>query len=173
MMVLHLLFFIEVVCFLAGCLFWRKQWPLQYKMLVLLMGLTVLVELAGRILGIRYHQNVWLYNLFLPLESASYICFFYLESAHPAMKWLYRCLLAAIVPALVITWLKQPHFFIFNQYGYIAGLFLLLVAAALIYLAEIPHLYLEIVNTIANIFLYGGVTGCFFTASQPAKFTTL
>lgn len=204
----YTLFFIELICFLAGCLLWRKNWLPQYKMLVLLMGLTVLVDRVAYILNIRYHLNVWLFNFFSPLEACAYICFFYLESVHPAMRRLYRCLLAAMVPALLITWLIQPHLFIFNQYGYIAGLFLLLLAAAsffiedmlsrtdgnltlhpafwlaagaipfccihillfalLFYVVKIPLRYFACVNTIANLFLYVGVTGCFFTINRAA-----
>ena len=199
-----LLFLLETGCFLAGCLLWRKAWPLQYKMLVVLMGLTVLVERSAYVLGQSYHQNVWLLNLFVPLESASYIFVFYRESASPAFRWFCRCLLAVLFPAVLVTYLLHPHLFLFNLYGYIVGLFLLLLAAAayfveymlgetdnnltghplfwlaagtipfccihillfslLTYLVTMRVAYFYNANLLANLFLYGGLTGSFVSA---------
>jgi len=71
-------FFIEVLVFWRGaCL--AKAVPLQYKIAGPVDGVNGLVELAGYILD-SGTTNVWLYNLFLPLESVLYICFFYLIS---------------------------------------------------------------------------------------------
>lgn len=122
----HLL---EITAFLTGCLLWKKDWPLQFRQLVVMMGLTVLVEIVAHFLVIRYHNSVWLYNLFMPVECASFLYVFFRGAVHPAIRIVNRCLLAAIIPVLVISFLAQPHLLLHNKFRYIIFLFLELLAA--------------------------------------------
>ena len=122
----HLL---EIVPFLAGCLLWKKDWPLQFRQLAIMMGLTVFVEIVAHVLAIRHHNSMWLYNLFMPVECGSFLYVFFRGAVRPAIRIFNRCLLAAIIPVLVISFLAQPHLLLHNKFRYIIFLFLELLAA--------------------------------------------
>jgi hypothetical protein len=97
-------------CFLTGCMFIRKNWLLQYKLLVILSGLTVLIEMAEQITSHLHFHSKWIYNFFLPLECAFFLYIFYRASVHAAVKRLNATLLMLLPVGAGILYFFFPYF---------------------------------------------------------------
>src|ERR1700720_4264122 len=90
--------------FLIGCLFLRKSFPLEYMLLVLLSGLTLLVESVVMTSLFLHTSRPWLYNFFAPVESGFIISIFYRAALQPLIKRLNAILLALLPVGTAILW---------------------------------------------------------------------
>src|SRR5882757_855858 len=116
-------------CFLAGCLFVRKNWLLEYKLLVILSGLTLLVESTAMLLVAHRIYHFWLYNLFAPVECGFILYILYRGSIHPAIKRLNAVLLISLPIAIGVAYYLHPVFFRLNEPAGLFYLFAELIAA--------------------------------------------
>lgn len=74
--------FIELLAILSGAYNWKKL-SLPYRLTVLLVAFAVITELTGRIISHYFHQNnVWLYNLYNPVEMwvLGFICILFVNT---------------------------------------------------------------------------------------------
>jgi hypothetical protein len=114
MALLHIRFYYILVisCLLTGCILFRKNWLLEYKLLVVLSGLTVLTEIIRQICsGLMIPgPGDWIYNFFLPVECAFFIYIFYRASKHPAIKQLDTVLLMLLPVGAGILYFIFPYF---------------------------------------------------------------
>ncbi|HWK02014.1 MAG TPA: hypothetical protein VNS58_00185 [Puia sp.] len=129
--IIFLLYFAVVYlsCFLTGCLLVRKSWPLECKLLVLLSGLTLLVEMVVGLCVVRRIDNLWLYNFFTPVECGFIIYIYYRASVHPAIKRLNVLLLGLLPVSIGMAYWLHPVFNRFNEMAGLVYLFFELLAA--------------------------------------------
>src|SRR5258708_2383265 len=119
------LFYYETLllsCLLIGCLLVRKSWRREHKLLVILSGMTLLVETEVTLFIVHRIFNRWLYTFFAPVECGFIIYILYRASVHPAIKRLSAILLGVLPISIGIAYCLHPAFYRFND---IAGLFYL------------------------------------------------
>ena len=116
-------------CFLTGCLLVRKSWPLEYKLLIVLSGLTILVEMTIYINRVHGIDSRGIYNFFAPAECGFIIYILYRASAHPAIKRLNAVLLGFLPISIGIAYYMHPVFTRFNDSAGLFYDFLELIAA--------------------------------------------
>jgi len=116
-------------CFLIGCLFVRKNWPLEYKLLVVLSGLTLLVEATVFLYHFRRIDGRWIYDFFSPVECGFIIYIFYRASVHPAIRRLNAILLGCLAIGIGIGYVLYPAFFKLSDSTELFYLFAELIAA--------------------------------------------
>jgi glucan phosphoethanolaminetransferase (alkaline phosphatase superfamily) len=108
---------ILISCFLTGCKLVRKNWSLEYKLLVVLSGITVLIEISEQEwYYVLQHHNDWIYNLFLPLECGCLLYVFYRASLHPVIKRLNAVLLMLLPVGAGILYSMYPYFWKCNDH---------------------------------------------------------
>ncbi|MDB5005395.1 MAG: hypothetical protein JWQ34_3620 [Mucilaginibacter sp.] len=59
----------EVICFLVAVICLLRARSLVWRSMVLYLLLTCVNEIAGKYIGKRYHNNQWLYNIFIFFEA--------------------------------------------------------------------------------------------------------
>ncbi|HWK02063.1 MAG TPA: hypothetical protein VNS58_00430 [Puia sp.] len=116
-------------CFLIGCLLVRKSWPLEYKLLVVLTGLTSLVETIVFLNVARRIDSRWMYSFFAPVECGFILYILYSASVHPAIKRLNAILLGFLPISIGIAYYMHPVFTRFNESAGLFYDFLELIAA--------------------------------------------
>lgn len=119
-----------ISCILTGCIFVRKGWPLEYKLLIVLSGLTFLVESVQQICFYILNVNIdWLYNCFLPAECACFIYILYRASVHKVIKRLNLALLMILPIGAGILYWRYPFFYKINDHVVLLYLFTELIGA--------------------------------------------
>jgi hypothetical protein len=122
--------YLEFLSFVLGCILVRKTWPWHYRFLVVLKGLSFLVQWGGMAWSTLTHSsNHWIFNVYLPLECVSYLYIFYRASASPIIRRLNGWLTVTVLPLVVISFLLSPQLFIINQMMGMGCDFLLLISA--------------------------------------------
>lgn len=112
-------------CFLTGCLLMRKSWLFEYKLLVVLSGLTLVVEVAVQLsFFLKTSPLPWLYNYFIPLEAGCIVYILYRTSVHRALKRLQSGLLICLPIGIGVSCGLHPVFLKLNES---IGLFCLFV----------------------------------------------
>lgn len=108
-----------ITCFFTGCLFLRKSFPLEYKLLVVLSGLTLLVESAVMYFLIFKTAKPWIYDFFGPVECGFIVYILYRVSLSRVIKRLNIFLLVLLpvgvgichmLPPL-LPWVNEPAIF--------------------------------------------------------------
>ncbi|OCX50871.1 hypothetical protein BEL04_19290 [Mucilaginibacter sp. PPCGB 2223] len=62
--------FAEFVCFLIAIICLKKDSNIIWKSMILFLLITCITEVAGIYAAKTYHNNHWVYNLFLPIEAS-------------------------------------------------------------------------------------------------------
>lgn len=129
--IIYSIFYIALylVCFLIGSLLVRKNWPLEYKLLVVLAGLTSLIETIVFLNTARRIDIRGVYNFFAPVECAFILYILYRASVYPAIKRLNALLLACLPIGIGIAYYTHPGFYRFNESAGLFYDFLELIAA--------------------------------------------
>jgi hypothetical protein len=125
-----------VSCFLTGCIVIRKSWPLEYKLLLALTSLTILIEVTEQICFFFLKMTFveWLYNCFTPAECACLLYIFHRASVHPAIKRLNAVLLLFLPVGAGFLYYLYPLFITINDNVVVFYLFIELVSACSIIL---------------------------------------
>jgi len=128
---IYLLYFgvLYLSCFLTGCLLVRKSWPLEYKLLVVLSGLTLLIEAIIAINMAHRLDTRWIYNFFSPVECGFILYILYRASMHPTIKRLNGLLLVLLPISIAISFYQHPGIFTFNESASLFYDFLELIAS--------------------------------------------
>ncbi|HWK02016.1 MAG TPA: hypothetical protein VNS58_00195 [Puia sp.] len=128
---IYILYFaaLYLSCFLTGCLLVRKSRPLEYKLLVVLSGLTLVVETVVTQYDLRRIDGRWMYIFFAPVECGFIIYILYRASVHPNIKRLNAILLGLLPISIGIAYWLHPAFSGFNDIADFFYDFLELIAA--------------------------------------------
>lgn len=116
MQLFHYIFYdlLLLSSFITGCILVRKNWPLEYKLLVILSGLTLLSEFTIEICVYRdpvHHGSWhWIYNYFLPVECAFFIYIFYRASENQVLRRLNIFFLTLLPVGAGILYFLYPDF---------------------------------------------------------------
>lgn len=116
-------------CLLTGCLLLRKNWPLEYTLLVILSGLTLLVEAAALQYAVRHIDGSWVQDLFTPVECVVILYVLHRGSVRPAIKRLNVVLLAILPVGIVVIYGLHPTLFWIGEFASLFYVFLELIAA--------------------------------------------
>lgn len=97
---LSISFYLEVICLVAGLVFYKKLSPYYIKWFVPFIFITVLVELPTNFNWIIFKgNNLWFYNIFTSCEFLFYFIIFYHAISNP--RW--KKLLLYLFPAYIIV----------------------------------------------------------------------
>jgi hypothetical protein len=132
MLLFQMLFYdiLLISCLLTGSLLIRKDWPIEYKLLVVLSGLTLLTETTVQISHHLFKVIIyWLYNLFLPVECVFFIYILYRAAANPVIKRLNIGLLLLLPVGIAILYWLYPFFHKANDHVVLLYLFAELIAS--------------------------------------------
>ena len=97
-------------CALTGCLLVNKGWSPAYKLLVLLPAVTLVVEGTSTYLIYNRINGVWIYHVWLPLETATIVYFLTREAVHPAVRRLNTIFWASLPVAIATCFIIHPGF---------------------------------------------------------------
>ncbi|HWK04309.1 MAG TPA: hypothetical protein VNS58_11790 [Puia sp.] len=116
-------------CFLTGCLFVRKSWSLEYKLLVILSGLTLLAETGAYLYATLRIDGHWVHNLFAPVECVFILYILHRASMRPAIKRLNIVLLVILPAGIGVIYGLHPAVLRIGEFAALFYLFLELTAA--------------------------------------------
>lgn len=125
-----------MACVFIGCLFLRRSFPLEYKLMVILSGLTLLVESMVVYFFFSHAHKPWIYNFFGPVECAFIVYIFYRASTHQAVRRLHVFLLFLLPVGIGISYWMYSDLFRINDKVILYCIFTNLIAACS-YLADI------------------------------------
>ena len=109
--------YIELLAFGIGVACYKKTWLIHYKILFLLAGLTCLVEILGGILASKYGDNLWLYNIFSPIECLVILYFFSRIIIKKKIKHVIAYSIPMVFISTLVTYLIHPTFTEYNSYA--------------------------------------------------------
>ncbi len=120
-----LLFIIYSVILVTGCVvggFSFKKYK-AYRPIVILLGVTFIMEFMGHILAKIYHHNLWLYHISNPIESSILLYFFYYNIQNRKIKkiifysWI-ALIIFGIINTFFIQTIKLPptYFILFSTF---------------------------------------------------------
>ncbi|MBK8712700.1 MAG: hypothetical protein IPL97_12635 [Niastella sp.] len=120
-----LLFIIYSVILVTGCVigcFSFNKYK-AYQPIVILLGVTFLLELMGFIIAKIYHYNLWLYHISNPIESSILFYFFYFNIQNRNIKkiifysWI-ALIIFGIINTFFIQTIKLPptYFILFSAF---------------------------------------------------------
>ncbi len=128
----------ELIAFIVGCVVLKKYWLREYKILVLLAGITFLVEISGHVMWIKFHQNNnWLYNIFLPFQCFCFLFLFYKAAIYKSIKHINYALLIFLFAGTAISYCFHRNFIFLNSYASTLYLVLMLIASGCFYIDAI------------------------------------
>jgi hypothetical protein len=131
--ILYLVYYLALLltCFLIGCFSVRKRWTLEYKLLFMLSGLTLLVETPVNLLQLKRIDIRWLYNFFVPIECFTILYLFYRASIHLANKRLNAILLVLVPIAFGLICFRHPPTAPMDEYDSLFYCFAELISAGM------------------------------------------
>ena len=109
--------YIELMAFLIGGTCLNKRWMLSYKILVLFIGVTFLVELLGYTLALNHDNNNWLYNIFSPIECIIILHFFSRIIIEKRLRKMVTYCIPITIVITVLTYIANPNFLEYNSHA--------------------------------------------------------
>lgn len=111
---------IEIICFLVAVICLTTESNFVWRIMVLYLLITCIVEFSGVYFAIKMHNNNWVYNIFLLCETGfTNLMFFHLFNKYIKSKPLIIAGLA-LFTVLYILGLHDHGFFIYNNITYTA-----------------------------------------------------
>ena len=169
------LFYLEFVSFIIGCIAYRRSWPLPYRCLLWLKGIKTMAETSCMLWTIfTATSNHWIYNLFYPLQCAGLLFIFYKRAVHPKVRRFDAWLLAALPVVLCVFWWKGS-FYELNLMATVAYGFLLLLSACAAFIDQLlgqedaPSLRQPLFWLSSAILFYGVGSVIYFATWEYSK----
>ncbi len=121
----------ELVAFITSLICYRKLKLSKLNWFTFFLGLTVAVEFLGKWLALRYHNNTWLYNIFINIEFVFYLFIYLNHTNRNTFKIVikYSYLVQDLVVVGNFFYLKSIN--IFHYYSLISCSIILLVTSFL------------------------------------------
>ena len=126
--------YMELFAFSVGVACFNKEWLPYYKVLLILIGLTCLVELAGSMMSYKFGDNNWLYNIFSPIECLLILYFFSGIIQKSRLKEMVFYSIPLMIVATCITYIFQPDFMVYNSYARTIYLVLWIIASGFFFI---------------------------------------
>lgn len=110
--------YIQLGTLIIGIICFRKYWPVQYKLILVLVSISFFVEFYGSYLSYYPHkQNNWLYNIYVPIQAVLTLFITYKLVQIAKIKKVIVCLIFIFIIAFIITYKYHENFFTLNHYA--------------------------------------------------------
>jgi hypothetical protein len=127
--------FVELASAVIGIMLVKKHWPVYAKLLVILAGVTFIIEISSQLLWENYKYSChWLYNLFLPFQCFVILFVHFKMLLYPKTRKAVFYLLCMLGVGTVFSYFFHQSFTIFNHYASTFQVVLMLIASGLFYL---------------------------------------
>ena len=127
--------YIEIAALLTGIWLFSKTWNTAYKLLLVFVAITVVIELAGIYINMVLHQhNTWLYNLYVPLQGVLLLSIFSRIVQLAFIKKTINSLIAIFLVSVVISYYIQPDFLSLNNHALVISLVCFCIASSLFFI---------------------------------------
>lgn len=137
---MHYHHYAELIAFCVGVLLLRKNWPMPYKLMVALAGVSFVVELGAQILWDRYrYNNNWIYNLFIPIQHLVFFLFIRYSVVTPFFKKAVFLLIYGALLGTLVSYYWHRNFFMLNNIAHTLLFFGQLVAVCCYYLDVVSN----------------------------------
>ncbi len=112
---LPLVIYFEIIAFIVSVFSYAKIKDKPFKWFIFFLFVVIVVELLGRYISRElHHTNIWLYNIFLPIEYLFYVAIFYLSIVNTNYKKIAIISFTALLVFCVVNILFIQGFQVFN-----------------------------------------------------------
>lgn len=133
--------YLQIISFAVALILMQRSWPVAYKVLIAITGISVIVELTGWYIGTKLHQNNnWIYNIYVPVLGILQTIIFMQIVETKAIRNSMKLLMAVFLLSVAVSYFFFPHFFKLNSYALTIYLICSVISVALYFIDSMINL---------------------------------